>query len=276
MKRVAVLVSLVALFSLAFAAPVLAVGNDEADSATEITSLPYLDGPYDTTDATANASDPDCFGSGTPASVWYVFTTGADPMNLLVDTSESDYAAAIIVMAGLPTSENIVACGVGSAQFFADPSTTYYFMVHACFNFSGAAPAAIGCDPAATGGSLIFSLDVAPPPPTVDLTVNPVGGFDKLTGSATVSGTVLCTGEALYTEIYVELRQTVGRFTVLGYADLYPDAFVCDGTAHAWSAEVLGTTGQFKGGRAAVAAYAAACGEFDCGFDEVHTTIRLR
>jgi hypothetical protein len=40
--------------------------------------------------------------------------------------------------------------------------------------------------------------------------------------------------------------------------------------------KVLGITGQFKGGRAAVAAYGAACGERDCGFDEVQGSVRLR
>lgn len=282
MKRLAVLISIVALSSLAFATPALAAapGNDDASTPTIIGSLPYTqDPPLDTTEATADPDDPDCFGSGTSASVWYAFTTGVDPVTLLADTSASDYVATITVISGSPTGE-IVACGFGGAQFSADPNTAYFFMVAACFNpevgGSGLGLAAIGCDPAATGGSLVFSLGSAPPPPEVDLTVNPVGAFNKLTGSATVSGTVLCTGDALYSEIYVELRQTVGRFAVLGYADLYPDAFACDGTAQPWSAEVIGITGQFKGGRADAAAYAVACGEFDCGFDEEHLSIRLR
>jgi len=278
MKRLGVLISLVALSSLAFAAPALAVApsNDGAGSATLISSLPFTDGPYDTTGATADASDPDCFGSGTNASVWYTFTTGADPITLLADTAGSDYTPQIVVVAGSPTGA-IVACGVGSAQVFADPTTTYYFMVAACFNVSGGvAPAAVGCDPSATGGSLVFSLDVAPPPPTVDLTVNPTGRFNKVTGSATLSGTVICTGEAFTTEIDVQLKQTVGRFSILGAGSQYPDAFVCDGTAQPWSVEVFGFTGLFKGGRAAADVFASACGAFDCGFDEVQSIVKLR
>jgi hypothetical protein len=278
MKRLTVLISTLALCSLAFAAPVLAAapGNDDASAPTVIGGLPYTqDPPLDTTEATADPDDPDCFG-GTTASVWYAFTTGADPVTLLADTAGSDYGATITVVSGSPTGE-IVACGFGGAQFPAEPNTAYYFMVAACFSFGGEIGlAAVGCDPEATGGSLAFSLNQAPPPPDVDLTVDPIGRFDRATGFATIAGTVLCTGDAAYTEIYLQLTQAVGRFTVLGSGDLYPDAFACDGTVHVWNAEVVGITGQFKGGRAAVEAYAAACGEFDCGFDEVQQSIRLR
>jgi hypothetical protein len=278
MKRLTVLISILALSSLAFAAPVLAAapGNDDASAPTVIGGLPYTqDPPLDTTEATADSDDPDCFG-GTNASVWYAFTTGADPVTMLADTFGSDYETTITVVSGSPAGE-IVACGFSGVQFPAEASTAYYFMIAACLNISGEIGiAAIGCDPAATGGSLVFSLNEAPPPPQVELAVNPVGGFNRITGSATISGTVLCVGDAAYTEIYVELTQTVGRFTILGAADLYPDAFVCDGTPHVWSAEVFGITGQFKGGRAAAAVYAVACGEFDCGFDEVQQSVRLR
>jgi hypothetical protein len=282
MKRLTVLISLVGLFSLAFAAPVLAAapGNDDAASPTVIGSLPFTDS-LDTTNATAAPADPDCFESGTNASVWYAYTTGTDPVTLISDTFESNYATTITVVTGSPAGE-IVACGFDYAQFSAEPSTAYYFMVASCFNFGEVGPEAgalaIGpaCEADATGGSLLFHLNEAPPPPAVDLAVDPIGSFNKQTGSATITGTVLCTGEAFFSEIYVELTQAVGRFTVLGYADLYPEAFVCDGTAQPWSAEVLGITGQFKGGRAAAVVFAVACGQVDCGIDEVQQAVRLR
>ena len=275
MKRIAALISAVALFSLAFAGPTLAAApsNDDAGSPTVIASLPFADS-LDTSEATSDPSDPDCFGSGSSASVWYAFTTGADPVTLLADTSGSDYETAITVMAGSPTGDGIVACGFGGAQFPAEPTTTYYFMVAACFS-GGVGPAAVGCDPSATGGSLVFSLDAGPPPPSVELSVDPVGHFNRVTGSATITGSVICTGEALYTEIDVDLRQAVGRFTVVGFG-LVSDGFVCDGTAQPWSVEVFGYTGQFKGGRAASLTVAYACGEFGCGDDEVDQSVRLR
>jgi hypothetical protein len=276
MKRLAVLISLVALFSLAVAAPAAAAApsNDDAGSPTVIGGLPFTDS-VNTTEATADADDPGCFGPGTNASVWYAYTNGADPVTLLADTTGSDYTTTITVLTSSPAGE-IVACGIDGAQFPAEPNTTYTFMVAACFNFAGPAPAAIGCDPDATGGSLVFSLNAAPPPPEVELTVNPLGTFSKVTGSATVTGTVLCTGDAFYTEIYLQLTQTVGRFSIIGSGYLSPEAFACDGTVQTWSVDVVGITGQFKGGRAAAAVVAYACGEFDCGYDEVLQSVRLR
>jgi hypothetical protein len=274
MKRLVVIISVVALSSLAFAAPALAAppGNDDAGSASLITTLPFTDS-LNTADATADPSDPDCLG-GTNASVWYTFTTGADPITLRADTTGSDYATQVVVVTP-SAAGGIVTCGPDFAQFTADPNTTYYFMVAACFNFAVVRPAAVGCDANATGGSLVFSLGEAPPPPTVALTVSRNGTFNKVTGSATISGTVVCTGEAFDTEIDVQLKQTVGRFSVLGAGSLYPDAFVCDGTAQPWSVEVFGFTGLFKGGRAAADVFAAACGAFDCGFDEVQASVKL-
>jgi hypothetical protein len=276
MKRIAALISAVALFSLAFAGPTLAAapGNDDAGAPTVIGSLPFTDS-LDTTEATADPDDPECFGAGTNASVWYAFTTGPDPVTLLVDTAGSDYATTITVLTSSPAGE-VVACGIEVAQFPAEPSTTYSFMVAACFNYGGVGIEAIGCDPDATGGSLVFSLDEAPPPPEVHLSVNPTGSFDKATGTATIGGSVLCTGDAFYTQLDLQLTQTVGRFSVLGYGYLYPDAFACDGTLQPWTIEVFGITGKFKGGQAAAAASAYACGEFECGYDEVVRSVRLR
>jgi hypothetical protein len=206
------------------------------------------------------------------ASVWYAFTTGADPSTLIADTAASDYQTTITVMTGSPAGP-IVFCGFGFAAFPAEPNTTYYFMVAACRN--GVALAAVGCDPSATGGSLVFSLDEGPPPPEVDVTVNPVGQFNKVTGSATISGMVTCTGEGEFGSIQVQLTQTVGRFTITGFG--FSEAgFVCDGTTQLWSAEVFGFSGLFKGGRAASVTDAVACGEFACGFDSEQRIVRLR
>ena len=275
MKRLAVLISVVALASFTFATPVLAAppGNDDASTPTGIPSLPYVDSE-DTSEATANLADPDCIGTGTNASVWYAFTTGGEPMNLLADTDGSDYGTQIVVVAGSPTGE-IVGCGISVAGFSADPSTTYYIMVAACFNFGGVGPAAIGCDPSATGGSLIFNLDVAPPPPTLELTVDPSGHFNKHTGSATITGTFACT-DASFVVVDVQLTQTVGRFRVSGFGEVFFDAPLCDGSAQPWSVEVLGASGLFKGGRAAAVAFGNACGAFECAFDEVSQKVMLR
>ena len=73
-KRLTVLISLVGLATLALAPPVLAAppSNDDITSPTIVGTLPYTDGPYDTTEATTGASDPDkCFGSPDRSTVWY-------------------------------------------------------------------------------------------------------------------------------------------------------------------------------------------------------------
>ena len=279
MKRLTVLISLVALSSLILAAPVLAAppGNDDASTPTVIASLPYTqDPPLDTSEATQDPStDQDCFGFGLlNASVWYAFTTGADPVTLIADTSASDYTTTITVTEGSPLGP-IATCGIGGAVFPGEPDTTYYFMVAACFNGAGVGPAAVGCDLTATGGSLVFSLDEGPPPPSVDVTVNPIGHFNKTTGSATITGTVVCTGDALDTGIQVELTQTVGRFKISGFG-VANGAFVCDGTTQAWSIEVSGFNGKFKGGRAASITSAGACNEFSCSFDTEERIVSLR
>jgi len=130
-------------------------------------------------------------------------------------------------------------------------------------------------DGSGNGGTLNITIDVAPPPPTVDVTVNPVGSFNKLTGSATISGTVTCTGDADFTYIELQLTQKVGRFTVSGYGFL-ENAFVCDGTTQPWSVEVFGFSGLFKGGRAASVTIAVAYGAFGSGYDIEERIVMLR
>jgi hypothetical protein len=115
---------------------------------------------------------------------------------------------------------------------------------------------------------------VAPPPPVVSSTVDGTGHFNKVTGSATVSGTVLCTGTADFAFIDVQLTQNVGRIaTVTGFGET---GFTCDGTTQAWSVEVVPLSGLFKGGRAVAMTFAVACGPVECGENDVTRSIRLR
>ena len=83
----------------------------------------------------------------------------------------------------------------------------------------------------------------------VALTVDATGHFDRVTGSATVTGTGLCTGVADSVFVDVQLSQKVGRIaTVVGFGE---SSGPCDGTTHTWSVEVIPFSGLFKGGRAA-------------------------
>ena len=279
MKRVSVVTSLIMIISLAFAAPALAAApsNDSADSPTVIASLPFIEDPaLVTTEATPDG--PDACGWGNAFSVWYTFTTGDDPVTLIADTSSSDYPAVITVLRN-PTDTEAVNCGFGNLWLEAEASTMYYFMVAAC-SIPEPAPeavsaAAIGCEGPATGGQLVFSLEVAPPPPTLDVTVNPNGKFNK-SGSATITGTLTCT-DAFGVIFIVDLRQQVGRFSVIGqvFVDVFP---ACDGTPEPWSIEVPGITGKFKGGQATLMWLGSACGSFECTYPplEGQLTIRLK
>jgi hypothetical protein len=269
MKRLTVLISLVATFSLAFAAPVLAAapGNDAYAGRIAVIALPYSNS-QDTTEATTDADDvaanAQCGAPATDASVWYELTAAADS-SIIVDVSASDYSAGVIVASGSPGSFVVEVCGQGMVGFAAASGVTYAILV---FDDQ--------LDGAGTGGALEISIDAAPPPPTVDVTVDPIGHFNRLTGSATISGTLTCTGDALDLQVAVSLTQNVGRFTITGFGSLFFDTPVCDGTAQPWSVEVFGFNGTFKGGHAVSVTSAAACNLGSCSFDSEEQIIKLR
>jgi hypothetical protein len=116
---------------------------------------------------------------------------------------------------------------------------------------------------------------VAPPPPTIDVTIDPRGTADKA-GVAHISGTVTCTSdedEAFLFEVAGDMRQTVGRFFIDGF--FFSEQFTpCDGVVRTWTADVFGN-GKFSGGRAATVAFAFGCGSFSCGDGYVEATVQL-
>lgn len=266
MKRMAIPSSAVLLFTFMFATPVLAAPptNDDFAGRTVIPGLPYNE-TLDTSEATSEASDAElntvCGAPALDASVWYEFTPAAD-VNVLVDVSASDYSAGVFVATGSPGAFGPVeACGPGFVGFFATAGTTYVLMIIDDQQDGGG-----------NGGTLELSVTEAPPPPEIDLNVNPVGTFNPQTGSVTLTGTVTCTDGA-FAFIDIQLTQQVGRFTVRGFGFVQME---CDGTAQPWTAEVFGDNGLFKGGHALAATFGQACNEFDCGFTFEETTVRLR
>ena len=264
MKRVAFLTSIVALLSLSLAAPVLAAapGNDAYLGREVIGSLPFS-ASVDTTAATTDADDVEanasCGAPATDASVWYEFVAPADGL-VLVDVSASDYSAGVIVVSGSPGSFTLESCGPGVVGFFGTTAVTYAILA---FDFDG-----VG-----NGGALEIKVEAAPPPPEVDLTVEPTGSFNSRTGSATIRGTVTCTGGDEFGKIDVQLSQTVGRFKITGQGGA---EFACDGTTQPWAVEVLSSNGKFAGGKAAVVAHALACNISGCGEDFTERVVTLR
>ena len=268
MKRLLTLITISALFSLVLAAPALASAptGDLYASRTAIGSLPFTD-TLDTTEATTDGTDAEanasCGAPATDASVWYEFTAAADGY-IIVDVSASDYSAGVIVVSGSPGTFTYENCGPGGTVFYAASGETYAILAFDDQN-----------DRTGNGGTLNISVDVAPPPPTVHISINSTGRFNKVSGSATVSGTLTCT-DASFVEFDVQLTQAVGRFTITGFGGDKSDSLVCDGTAQRWSVEVFGQNGKFKGGSAVAIANSFACGLFDCASDYAQRVVRLR
>jgi hypothetical protein len=266
MRRIATLAGLAVILNLALISPVLAVAptNDTFPGRATVGSLPFTDS-LDTSEATTDSDDADananCGAPATDASVWYEFTAGADAL-LLVDVAASSYLAGVIVVQGDPGSFELVTCGPDSVIFEALAGETYRILA-----FDDQA------DGGGNGGTLEITVDRAPPPPEISLTVDPVGHKTK-SGSAIVSGTVTCIGTNVeFAFIDVQLQQRVGRFLINGFGSI---DFACDGDTHPWSVEVVSDNGLFKGGHAAAVTFAFACDPTFCGEAFAEATIKLK
>ena len=264
-RRVTTFAFVLATLLAAFAAPAYAAApaNDTYGGRVIVGALPFT-ATLDTSEATTDADDADinasCGAPATDASVWYEFTATANG-GVVLDVSGSSYSAGAIVATGSPGSFNLLTCGPGAVSWSAVAGETYAILV-----------IDDQLDGGGNGGTLNLTMDVAPPAPTIDVTVNPVATFLK-NGSAVVSGTVTCTGLVDFAFLETDLRQTVGRFVVEGAA--FSDV-TCDGTTRPWSLQVDPFNGLFKGGKAASVTFSVACGPFECGFDFEERTVLLR
>lgn len=265
MRRTTLLITIVALASLGLAVPVLAAApsGDLYAARTVIATLPFT-ASIDTTEATTDGDDAEanaqCGAPATDASVWYEYTATSDA-GFVVETNNSSYSAGILVATGSPGSFVVLACGPFSVFVPATSGETYAILV---FDYQG--------DGGGNGGTVDIGVAEVPPPPVLDVTIASSGAFNAKTGSATIHGTVTCTGGDEYGKnfLQVQVTQSIGRirFTGDGFAD-----FACDGTARTWSAEVFSSSGKFAGGKASVTMYAVACGRGGC--DQVDATARV-
>ncbi len=269
MKATKFLIGLLAISAFALGAtPALAAGpppNDTIAGATAIAALPFSD-TVDTTKAKTDADElaaaQPCLAIGAPAiekAVWYKYTASAN-VTIMVDTSASSYTTGIAAYNGAPSAATFVNCGPGRLQTSVASGQTAYLMI-------------FGDQPGSAGGTLRITVQEAPPPPVVSLTVDPVGSFGSASGSATISGTATCTGIADFAGVNGTLTQTVGRFTISGF---FFAPLTCDGVSHAWTAQVTSSNGRFGGGQATVQASAFACNSSGCGQDSVTQQVRLR
>jgi len=213
----------------------------------------------DSDDASANSN---CGAPATDASVWYAYSQPTGD-GVIVDVSSSNYSAGVIVVTGSPGAFNLVACGPGAVTFLPAAGTTYYVLaIDDQFDGGG------------NGGLLMISFNPAPPPPTLNVTVNPVGKFDQKTGQATLSGTVTCTN-ASSVQAYGQVSQSVGRVATIN-GSLSFGATTCDGTAQPWSATATPTSGKFAGGKSVTVVFSFACGAFQCADGFTKQTVQLK
>src|SRR6266511_1966376 len=169
-----VLVAVILAASPALAAP----PSNDTFSGAKVITVPFSE-TLDTTEATTDSDDgeanADCGAPATEASVWYSLTASSDGA-VLVDVSDSNYSAGVIVVTGSPGSFSLQTCGPGSVVFGTSAGTTYSILAFDDVPGGG------------NGGQLAISVSEAPPPPQVSVTINPLGRFDPYTGNATVSG----------------------------------------------------------------------------------------
>jgi hypothetical protein len=263
-KRLAIPMTLATLLSLGVAVPVLAAPtrNDTYADRTVIASLPFsqsLDTRRATTDADDDEINEQCGAPATDASVWYELSVTSSTF-VSVDVSASNYTAGVAVATGSPGAFSVVTCGPGAVAFEASGGETYAILA---FDDQG--------DGGGNGGTLNIVVDEAPPPPAIDVTVNSTGTFTA-SGSATVSGTVVCDESADFAFINVQLRQRAGRVFIDGSGGT--DVF-CDGTVQPWTVEVSGN-GLYKGGSATATVFAIACNASGCSQDSEERSIKLQ
>jgi hypothetical protein len=135
------------LFALLNVPPALAQpANDDFDSATVISVLPFTDS-VTTSEATTAVDDPFC--DGNDHSVWYSFTPTQDA-TIRADAFGSDYNPSLSVYTGSRGALSQIACESFSGQvtFTATADTTYFFMV-----------ASVSGNP---GGTLVFNVTGPP------------------------------------------------------------------------------------------------------------------
>jgi hypothetical protein len=228
--------------------------NDDFDRARNIRALPFA-ATVDVRHATQADDDPSCRNTG--HSVWFKFTPGED-MRLIARVRGRRVSEFVSVWTGERGALSAVECGDYRPIIEATAGTTYYFMVGTYRN--------------RRGGEIRFRLAEAPPPPTVDVTVDPTVTVNSQTEEVTATGTITCDDSAQYVEFYGSIKQADGRRFISAF--FYEYDVECDGNTHPRSVTELGD-GIFIDGPGFVDIEAYACSRIECTEDEkvVNVTI---
>lgn len=210
--------------------------NDDFNNATVISQIPA---PIteDVTHATVAFDDPFCVSRN--QTVWFAFTPTQN-MFLEANTFGSNYDTTLSVYTGTRGALTQIACNDDSngtvqsrVRFNAVAGTTYYFEVSSFF-LTGSA-------------NLVFNLLLGPPPLTLVPSVTQFGSVDPPTGTATISGFVVCSKQA-FVNISGQLKQVHGGTPINGFFDVF---IACDGPTP-WSATIQTVPSLFHGRSAAL------------------------
>jgi Putative Ig domain len=205
--------------------------NDEIENAIPISGLPFTH-TQNTTTATVAPDDPFCYG--TTASVWFTYTPIVGG-RVELNTVGSNYATTLSAYTGTRGNLSQLACNYNGSEsrirFDATPGVTYYIMA--------------GAPPWSAPGSLTLNVLSAPPPFTMQLTLDTFSIVDASSGAVIVKGTTTCSAPS-FVFVNGSIRQQHAGRELLGYFG----AFVpCDGVTP-WEAPVSYLTGGTFSGRA--------------------------
>jgi hypothetical protein len=239
--------------------------NDTVQGAVSIPTFPgadYADTTYASTEPIDDALNAGCGAPATEASVWFALP-GLTFEPVLIDTTASSYSTTILLATGTPDALTLVACGHGTL--------TVPFPARAWVAVVDDVPGGTN------GGSLVLAIG-DPNAPSINLSVDSVGGFDAATGVATLRGTTTCSGIGVADDLFGTARQDRGRPSAVegGFRSFTP--IPCDGLPHRWSHEVFPNPGdKFTGGPAKVSVVEFACFDyFVCRATRVDRTVYLR
>lgn len=233
-------------------------GNDEPQGAVVLHLGDQV--MQDTSEATTNTQDDalnaNCGAPATTASVWYTYSPDVDRM-VVLDMTASNYDGGMLVFAGTPTADSLVTCGAGKVALLAQAGETYNIMVVS--------------DPDVNGGHLVLSLENAPPPPRVHVSVARRGVAFR-GGAARLHGTYFCAhGE--FTGLSGTLLQRAGRLKI--QAEFFREEIRCDGRRHHWSARLVSPVGTYARGQALANVSINTCGIIACRQDGTKRRIHL-
>lgn len=231
-------------------------GNDDRASATVVRELPFRD-RLDTSDATRQASDPDCAAEGNNHSVWYSFT----PRNTgyyLARTAKPEFWATLTLAKVRPDgSLRILQCwdwGWNQVLWRAKAGYTYLFMVGAAYG-----------EP---GGRVVFRLMKAPTPPTISVALTKRPWLTD-EGGVRLRGVVSCTGVD-HADVFATARQYWRRFTIR--AD-WQKMVRCGST---WRMTLRNELIKFGRGRVKIKVRAGTCNVAGCASDTIVRRVTLR